>query len=348
MTRPIAVGNVYRDRKVVKTAEFGAFVELRKGTDGLLHASRISPGVRVDSVDQVLTRGDIVTVEVTEVDTERGRVGLKLVSKQENGAEITAEAIGVRYKEQFPNAGQGGGARRATAIARRRPRARRGSRPRRSGGGGGRRSEELGETCGGAGLSPSRGTSRLRRSCCCMACGAAPAGIREWLAAARSAPADRDRPAGLRRLAALPGGGFDLAAVCARVEASIGELGVGARSVLGHSLGGGVAGATRPSGPVRCSAVALVAPAGLIARVRAPVVAPAAPAHRAGDLIRAVIPLRPGGRSAATRLRARRRRPVGGRRGGCPGAPLGRATGARSRPPASRSSTRACATGWTR
>jgi polyribonucleotide nucleotidyltransferase len=111
MTRPISVGTVYRDRKVVKTAEFGAFVELRKGTDGLLHASRISPGVRVDSVDQVLTRGDVVTVEVTEVDTERGRVGLKLVSKTENGAEITAEAIGIRYKEQFPNAGQGGGQR---------------------------------------------------------------------------------------------------------------------------------------------------------------------------------------------------------------------------------------------
>ena len=125
MTRPIGVGTVYRERKVVKTAEFGAFVELRKGTDGLLHASRISPGVRVDSVDQVLTRGDVVTVEVTEVDTERGRVGLKLVSKTENGAEITAEAIGVRYKEQFPNAGQGGGQRppRDGDRSRRRPRA---------------------------------------------------------------------------------------------------------------------------------------------------------------------------------------------------------------------------------
>ena len=137
MTRPIGVGTVYRDRKVVKTAEFGAFVELRKGTDGLLHASRISPGVRVDSVDQVLKRGDVVTVEVTEVDTERGRVGLKLVSKTENGAEITAEAIGARYKEQFPNAGQGG------------------SRPPRdgdrSGGGGRERSGERRRRSGGGG-----------------------------------------------------------------------------------------------------------------------------------------------------------------------------------------------------
>ena len=89
MTRPISVGTVYRDRKVVKTAEFGAFVELRKGTDGLLHASRISPGVRVDSVDQVLTRGDVVTVEVTEVDTVSAAASAPAVSKTENGAEIT-------------------------------------------------------------------------------------------------------------------------------------------------------------------------------------------------------------------------------------------------------------------
>ena len=140
MTRPISVGTVYRDRKVVKTAEFGAFVELRKGTDGLLHASRISPGVRVDSVDQVLNRGDVITVEVTEVDTERGRVGLKLVSKSENGAEISAEAIGARYKEQFPNAGQGG------------------SRPPRdgdrSGGGGRERSGERRRRSGGGGQRP--------------------------------------------------------------------------------------------------------------------------------------------------------------------------------------------------
>ena len=81
-----------RRKRVVKTADFGAFVELRKGTDGLLHASRVAPGVRIDSVDQVLQRGDIVAVEVTEVDTERGRIALKLVSKTEDDAEVTPEA----------------------------------------------------------------------------------------------------------------------------------------------------------------------------------------------------------------------------------------------------------------
>ena len=42
MTRPIGVGDVYTGRRVVKTADFGAFVEIRKGTDGLLHVSRVA------------------------------------------------------------------------------------------------------------------------------------------------------------------------------------------------------------------------------------------------------------------------------------------------------------------
>ena len=106
MTRPISVGDVYQGKRVVKTADFGAFIELRKGTDGLLHASRVAPGVRIDSVEQVFTKGDIVAVEVTEIDKERGRIALKLVSKTEGDTELTPEQIGARYKEQYPNAGQ--------------------------------------------------------------------------------------------------------------------------------------------------------------------------------------------------------------------------------------------------
>ena len=116
MMRPVQVGDVYREKRVVKTADFGAFVELRKGTDGLLHVSRVSPGVRIDSADQVLQRNDVVSVEVTEVDADRGRIALKLVAKHEDGVEVTPAEIGERYKEQFPNAGQrsdreGGGGR---------------------------------------------------------------------------------------------------------------------------------------------------------------------------------------------------------------------------------------------
>ena len=55
MTKEAEVGDRYDAAKVVKTTTFGAFVELVKGTDGLLHISNVKPGERVDTVDDVLT-----------------------------------------------------------------------------------------------------------------------------------------------------------------------------------------------------------------------------------------------------------------------------------------------------
>ena len=72
------MGDTYTGAKVVKTTTFGAFVELVKGTDGLLHISNVKPGERVDSVDDVLSSGDLIDVTVVEVDKERGRIGLRL------------------------------------------------------------------------------------------------------------------------------------------------------------------------------------------------------------------------------------------------------------------------------
>jgi polyribonucleotide nucleotidyltransferase len=77
LTKSPEVGDTYTG-KVVKTTQFGAFVELTKGTDGLLHISNVKPGERVDSVDDVLSAGDEIDVTVVEVDRERGRVGLRL------------------------------------------------------------------------------------------------------------------------------------------------------------------------------------------------------------------------------------------------------------------------------
>jgi polyribonucleotide nucleotidyltransferase len=77
MTKEAEVGDRFSG-KVVKTTAFGAFVELTKGTDGLLHISNVKPGERVASVDDVLSTGDEVDVTVVEVDRERGRIGLRL------------------------------------------------------------------------------------------------------------------------------------------------------------------------------------------------------------------------------------------------------------------------------
>ena len=77
MTKEAEVGDRFTG-KVVKTTAFGAFVELVKGTDGLLHISNVKPGERVDSVEDVLSQGDELDVTVVEVDRERGRIGLRL------------------------------------------------------------------------------------------------------------------------------------------------------------------------------------------------------------------------------------------------------------------------------
>jgi polyribonucleotide nucleotidyltransferase len=100
MMKEVEVGDEYTG-KVVKTTTFGAFIELSKGTDGLLHISNVSPGRRVDSVEDVLNRGDEVDVRVVEVDRERGRIGLRLAHDPDVAGKSVEELVGV---------GSGGGA----------------------------------------------------------------------------------------------------------------------------------------------------------------------------------------------------------------------------------------------
>ncbi|MGH3025629.1 MAG: polyribonucleotide nucleotidyltransferase, partial [Gaiellaceae bacterium] len=96
LTKEPEVGDTYTGR-VVKTTQFGAFVELKKGTDGLLHVSNVGPG-RVAHIEDVMERGDVVDVIVQEVDKARGRVGLKLIAKHENGGLVQPEELIERAK----------------------------------------------------------------------------------------------------------------------------------------------------------------------------------------------------------------------------------------------------------
>ena len=83
IVREAKVGEVY-DAKVVRIEKFGAFVELFKGTDALLHISKIDHK-RIDKVEDVINLGDIVQVKVMEID-DRGRVNVSrkaLIKKEE-------------------------------------------------------------------------------------------------------------------------------------------------------------------------------------------------------------------------------------------------------------------------
>src|SRR3954466_7154109 len=101
LTKSPEVGDEYHNAKVVKTTQFGACVELKKGTDGLLHVSNVGPG-RVGHIEDVMSRGDVLDVVVQEVDKERGRIGLKLIAKHENGTVVTPEELIERAKNAPP------------------------------------------------------------------------------------------------------------------------------------------------------------------------------------------------------------------------------------------------------
>ncbi len=94
MMKEVEVGDEYLG-KVVKTTTFGAFIELAKGTDGLLHISNVSPGQRVEAVEDVLNKGDEVNVRVVEVDRERGRIGLRLAHDPDIAGKSVEELAGV-------------------------------------------------------------------------------------------------------------------------------------------------------------------------------------------------------------------------------------------------------------
>jgi polyribonucleotide nucleotidyltransferase len=129
ITKEPEVGDTYTG-KVVKTTDFGAFVELKKGTDGLLHVSNVGPG-RVGHIEDVISRGDVLVVVVQEVDKARGRIGLKLVGKHENGTVVQPEELIERAKDAPPRERRerdgdrgrdrrgGGGARRGGGRGRR-------------------------------------------------------------------------------------------------------------------------------------------------------------------------------------------------------------------------------------
>jgi polyribonucleotide nucleotidyltransferase len=67
---------------VVKTTDFGAFVSLLPGRDGLVHISKLGRGKRIAKVEDVVTVGDKLRVEIADIDN-RGKISLVLVADED-------------------------------------------------------------------------------------------------------------------------------------------------------------------------------------------------------------------------------------------------------------------------
>jgi polyribonucleotide nucleotidyltransferase len=75
---------------VVKTTDFGAFVSLLPGRDGLVHISKLGRGKRIAKVEDVVKVGDKLRVEIADIDN-RGKISLVLVAEEGEAAEAPAD-----------------------------------------------------------------------------------------------------------------------------------------------------------------------------------------------------------------------------------------------------------------
>jgi polyribonucleotide nucleotidyltransferase len=75
LTEEPEVGRIY-EGKVVSIKDFGAFVNILPGIDGMVHISQLS-NERVENVTDILSEGQIIKVKLTGID-ERGRLSLSL------------------------------------------------------------------------------------------------------------------------------------------------------------------------------------------------------------------------------------------------------------------------------
>jgi polyribonucleotide nucleotidyltransferase len=76
---------------VVKTTDFGAFVSLLPGRDGLVHISKLGRGKRIAKVEDVVNVGDKLRVEIADIDN-RGKISLILVAEEDTADAATENA----------------------------------------------------------------------------------------------------------------------------------------------------------------------------------------------------------------------------------------------------------------
>jgi polyribonucleotide nucleotidyltransferase len=89
MFQEIEVGKVYTG-KVVSITQFGAFMEVLPGKDGLVHVSELAEG-RTENVEDIVKKGDVITAKCLGVD-EKGRVKMSRRAWLRDQAAEKAEA----------------------------------------------------------------------------------------------------------------------------------------------------------------------------------------------------------------------------------------------------------------
>jgi polyribonucleotide nucleotidyltransferase len=104
LTREVEVGEIYTG-KVTRIMDFGAFVEVLPGKEGLVHISELAD-YRVGRVEDVVKVGDEITVKVTEID-RMGRINLSRRAVLDNSSRIPGAKVSDRATSGYKPRRQG-------------------------------------------------------------------------------------------------------------------------------------------------------------------------------------------------------------------------------------------------
>jgi small subunit ribosomal protein S1 len=88
---------------VVRLTNFGAFVSLAAGVDGLLHISKLGSGKRIKHPHEVVAKGQVVEVKIDSVDRENKRISLSLAGSEESEDRRESEDDYSRYLKGNPD-----------------------------------------------------------------------------------------------------------------------------------------------------------------------------------------------------------------------------------------------------
>jgi small subunit ribosomal protein S1 len=101
VVRKYIEGSIHRG-KVSRLTDFGAFITLEAGVDGLLHISKLGKGKKIKHAQDVLTKDREIDVKIEKIDRENKRISLDLASNSEDKKDSTEERDD--YQSYMPKA----------------------------------------------------------------------------------------------------------------------------------------------------------------------------------------------------------------------------------------------------
>ncbi|HBJ74211.1 MAG TPA: hypothetical protein DDY86_01445 [Syntrophaceae bacterium] len=94
-------GSIHKGR-VSRLTDFGAFITLEAGVDGLLHISKLGKGKKIKHAQDVLTRDREIDVKIEKIDRDNKKISLALASNGDEKTPPEGDEAGGNYHDYIP------------------------------------------------------------------------------------------------------------------------------------------------------------------------------------------------------------------------------------------------------